>query len=100
MKIYNHILQGHEATLENAIDHALHFDFSQCETEKRDKYEHSTLTESIGGVDIYYDYAADYYYFVEVCVECKGTGRMTIKVRDHEGCADLERVECECCKEY
>ena len=66
MKIYNHILQGHEATLENAQDHARGVDWMEVEThEQESKYLHSNYVDTINGIDIYYDYGADYYYFVE-----------------------------------
>ena len=63
MKLFNHILQGHEATEGNAYAHANGFDWSEDEATEKDKPEHSTHIDSVNGVGIYYDYAADYYFF-------------------------------------
>ena len=63
MKVFNHILQGHEATEENARDHARGFDWSEVETREQDRPEHSQFFEHIQGISIWYDYGADYYFF-------------------------------------
>ena len=62
-KTYDLILQGNESTLENARE------FAQCGaalseseiTEQEIKY--ARYEETINGIDIYYDYGADYYFF-------------------------------------
>jgi hypothetical protein len=98
MKIYDKILMGHNANIENAIDTATFTNWAEHESTRiKSKYKHSNYIQTLNGVEIYYDYGADYYYFVEVCPTCKGTRMMSIKVRDHEGCADIKWVECEHC---
>ena len=64
MKVYSVILQGSEATEQNAINFAQGFDFSESEVEEyntRDK----TYIDTINGIDIYYQYGADYYFFTD-----------------------------------
>ena len=62
-KAYDLILQGNEATLENAQAMA------QCgaalsESEiTEQEIKCARYEESINGTDIYYDYGADYYFF-------------------------------------
>ena len=66
MKIYNQILQECDSTLELAIDCVNGLDWSEIETTERDRpYLHSGYKETVNGIDIYYDYGADYYYFVD-----------------------------------
>lgn len=61
MLIYNTILQGSEATEENAINFALSFDFSECETEE---YTNDRMyIDTFNGIDVYYQYVANYYFF-------------------------------------
>lgn len=62
MKIYDIILQGSEATEKNAYDVASQFDFSECEL-CEDKASNSNYIDIVGSIDIYYNYAADYYFF-------------------------------------
>ena len=64
MKVYSVILQGSESTEQNAINFAQGFDFSESEVEEyntRDK----TYIDTINGIDIYYQYGADYYFFTD-----------------------------------
>ena len=65
--IYNFILQGHEATLKNAILHAKGQDWSSIELRKANSARgpHSYFEQTVNGIDIYYNVVADYYYFVE-----------------------------------
>ena len=66
MKIYSHILQGHEATKQNALDHAIGFDFGSCETEiLRPNFQNLDFVDRANGIDIFYDIAADYYFFAD-----------------------------------
>lgn len=64
MKIYNFILQGHEATEENAIDAARGLDWQDIETSDGGGRD-SNYVDTINGVEIYYNFAADYYFFAE-----------------------------------
>lgn len=62
MVTYSTILQGSEATEENARNFAQHFDFSEDETEEAATM-HKTYIDTVNGVEIYYQYGADYYFF-------------------------------------
>jgi hypothetical protein len=66
-KIYDHILQGSEATLENAIEHAIGFDFGSSEYKIKETVYPNTsdYKDTKNGIDIYYNSVANYYFFVE-----------------------------------
>jgi hypothetical protein len=66
MKAYNLILQGDSATLENAQLFALDgAALDQAGTRYIEQsYRHSRYVETINNIEIWYDYAADYYYFL------------------------------------
>lgn len=67
MKIHDHILQGHEATKDNARNHAQGYDFSQDEEPQEHSFnwQHHRYIETVGAIDIYYNSTADYYFFAE-----------------------------------
>ena len=67
MVTYSIILQGSEATEENALNFAQGFDFSECEEEEFN-FNNSRYINSVNGIDIYYNYAADYYFFTSDCL--------------------------------
>lgn len=62
MKLYGSILQGSEATLENARNHALGFDWDSCEISEGSN-KNLNYIDTLNGVDIWYNYGADYYCF-------------------------------------
>jgi hypothetical protein len=62
MVTYSTILQGSEATEENARNFAQGFDFSECETEEFN-YNSSNYIDTVSGIDIYYNWKANYYFF-------------------------------------
>ena len=64
MKTFDAILQGSEANEENAIDYARGMDFSECEIEEYNTKD-KTYIDTVNGIDIYYQYVADYYFFAE-----------------------------------
>lgn len=64
MKTYDTILQNSEATEQNAIEFAQSYDFSEDEVSEFNTCN-KTYINTVNGVDIYYDYAGDYYFFVE-----------------------------------
>ena len=64
MKAYSVILQGEEATEHNARNFALWFDFSESEVEEYSG-AHNDYIDTVNGIDIYYQYGADYYFFVD-----------------------------------
>lgn len=59
---FDHILQGEEATEENAYDHARGVDWMDVGTTPQ-RLPNGTYIDTVNGVEIYYDRAADYYYF-------------------------------------
>ena len=64
MIAYSSILKGHEATKKNVEQWAQSFDFSQ--DEKKDcSYRFSTFYHTVNDIDIYYNYAADYFFFTD-----------------------------------
>jgi hypothetical protein len=66
MKVYSTILQGSEATKENAINWATGFDFSEDDTTEYNRsLLHHNYINTVNGIEIYYDFAADYYFFAE-----------------------------------
>lgn len=65
MQTYDLILQGDEATEENAINTANGLDWQEIETTEQPKPRHSRHVTSVNGIDIYYDYGADYYFFAD-----------------------------------
>ena len=58
------ICQGHEATIETARDMALGLDWSEYEIEPQE-ISHSRFEDTVNGLDIYYNYGADYYFFCD-----------------------------------
>lgn len=66
MKIYDFILQGHEATEENATDAARGLDWQEIEArEENIKLSDAYFIDKINGLEIYYNFGADYYFFAE-----------------------------------
>ena len=55
-------LQGHEATEENAIEMARGMVWSECEI-SQDSIGYGRHVATVEGIDVYYDYGADYYFF-------------------------------------
>ena len=67
MKYFDYILQGHEATEENAILAAQGLDWSGIEEEEQVlSFMRYVTTEN--GIDIWYCYAADYYAFSDAAL--------------------------------
>ncbi len=66
MLVFNIILQGHETTEEQAIEYAAGADWSGVDTTEQEKPAHSTFISCLNGVDVYYCYGADHYFFTEI----------------------------------
>jgi len=64
MKTYSTILQGSEATEDNAISFAQSYDFSEDEETYFFPIRFNYI-DTINSIEIYYDYGADYYFFAE-----------------------------------
>jgi hypothetical protein len=66
MKTYSTILQGHEATEEQAIEYAQGFDFSEDDKEDYSFNVHyDNYIDTVNGIDVYYNNTADYYFFTD-----------------------------------
>ena len=67
MTIYNTfdaILQGAEATETNAIEYARGMCWGECFANNQ-SIGYADFIDKINGVGVYYDYAADYYFFTD-----------------------------------
>lgn len=60
---FDFVLENQDATLDNAIDAAHGLDWTEIETSEFTPSYHCKYCESINGVGIWYDRAADYYFF-------------------------------------
>lgn len=66
IKYFNHILQGHEATEENAYDHARGLDWMEVDVVEREKrYPYLDYVDTVNGVGIWHNYGSDSYYFTD-----------------------------------
>ena len=67
MKLFDHILQGHEATYENACECIEGLDWSEIPVTEQARPTHS---ERVGDpcmdIQVWYDYGADYYFFEDL----------------------------------
>jgi len=63
-KFFNYILQGSEATEENAIQAARGLDWQEVETTEAN-YPNLQYVGTLNGVGIYYNYGSDDYYFTD-----------------------------------
>jgi len=60
---YDGILDGHEAeTEEDALDYARGMVWNEVETTENN-IKYARYIDTVDGVDVYYDYGADYYFF-------------------------------------
>ena len=65
---FDYILQGSEATEENAMDVARGLDWQEIET-KEANYPNLSYVDTVNGVGIYYNYGTDDYYFTDESLE-------------------------------
>jgi hypothetical protein len=67
MKIFDTIYNSYETEggHKGAIDYLRGMAWCEVETTEQPKPLHSDYVESYQGVDLYYDYAADYYFFTD-----------------------------------
>jgi hypothetical protein len=68
VKSYKSILQGCEAKETLALDFALNYDFTQDNMEDVNNKDHRYI-ETVQGIEIYYQYVADYYFFCPAIIE-------------------------------
>lgn len=62
-KVYDTTLEGWH-TQEEALDYARGMVWEEIETTEQELH-HSDLIETIGGVGVFYNYMADYYFFTD-----------------------------------
>lgn len=64
-KLYGLIVQGYEGK-NFALNYARGIDWSASEYQMEDSLPiYNQYIDTINGIDIYYDYGADYYFFVD-----------------------------------
>lgn len=67
MLTFSTILQGSDATEENALNFARGFDFSEDETEENPApFHHYQYFDTVNGIKIYYNFCGDYYFFAPI----------------------------------
>jgi hypothetical protein len=64
MMVYDAILEGDEATEANALDYARGMVWDEVEVSEQE-IKYSQFIDTVNGIDVYYDYGADYYFFAE-----------------------------------
>lgn len=64
LKTYDTILNSVDATPEKAIIFAANFIFDELEATE-EYIGHCVYVNTVGGIGVYYDYAADYYFFTD-----------------------------------
>ena len=59
------ILEGYQVeSHEDAVDWARGFVFGECESSEQN-IGYSQYIDTVNGIDVYYDYGADYYFFTD-----------------------------------
>ena len=64
MMVYDAILQGDDATEAGALEYALSMVWNEVEVSEQE-IKYSKFVDTVNGIDIYYDYGADYYFFAD-----------------------------------
>ena len=65
-KLYDAILEGYEGGEEFALNYARELDWGSSEYQMVDSLPtYKRYINTINGIDVYYDYGADYYFFVD-----------------------------------
>ena len=62
---FDGILEGYEATEENALDYARGMAWCEVEISECD-ITYGRYIDTVAGIEVYYDYGADYYFFCPV----------------------------------
>lgn len=65
MTTYDFILQGHEATLDNAIEHANGQDWQSIEKTDNNNLPYLDYIGTYNGIEVWHCYAGDYYIFTD-----------------------------------
>ena len=64
MMIYDAILEGDDATEADALDYARGMVWDEVEASEQE-IKYSQFIDTVDGIDVYYDYGADYYFFAD-----------------------------------
>ena len=64
MMVYDAILEGDEATEANALEYAQGVVWDEVEVSEQE-IKYSQFIDTVNGIDVYYDYGADYYFFAD-----------------------------------
>ena len=64
MMVYDAILQGDDATEAGALEYAQGMVWNEVEVSEQE-IKYSKFVDTVNGIDIYYDYGADYYFFAD-----------------------------------
>jgi len=64
MMVYDAILEGDEATEANALEYAQGVVWDEVEVSEQE-IKYSQFINTVNGIDVYYDYGADYYFFAD-----------------------------------
>jgi hypothetical protein len=64
MMIYDAILEGDDANEANALDYARGMVWDEVEVSEQE-IKYSQFIDTVDGIDVYYDYGADYYFFAD-----------------------------------
>lgn len=90
---FDYILQGSEATEENAIQAAQGLDWQEIERHEGN-YPHLRYVDTVNGVGIYYNMGSDNYYFTdETLGESKDTEKKNFEDKIEGGLADNSKPE-------
>ena len=63
MEYFNHVLQGEDATEQNAIEHAQGLDWQGIETTEQPRLVFTSYVDTVNGIEIWYCYGTDSYLF-------------------------------------
>jgi hypothetical protein len=89
---FDYILQGSEASEENAMEHAKYFEWSNLDKTVQ-KLPNLSYVDTVDGVEIYYDRAADYYAFAPEGGEMVDFDADPYADYSDETRADMEKVD-------
>jgi len=64
MMVYDAILEGDEATEADALEYAQGMVWDEVEVSEQE-IKYSKFINTVNGIDVYYDYGADYYFFTD-----------------------------------
>ena len=64
MMVYDAILEGDDATEADALEYAQGIVWDEVEVSEQE-IKYSKFVDTVNGIDVYYDYGADYYFFAD-----------------------------------